>query len=169
MSNEFLGEELYVVIQKHIAAYKSLLDLMSNEMKYLVKFSIPEIQETNQNKDKLIHLIKELEKKRRHIVEKFCKWNGIRETTIPLLEISEKIGGKQGRALKNSHSVLSALMERVKLINEENKGFIEHSIETMDQLISSLGQIVTKKGVYTSSGEKNNKPKTKGKFFNKEF
>lgn len=145
----FHGLEAVIVNQFRIS--QSLLSLVENERKALVKGDIDGLNKLIEEKELLLDEMGQCENTRKGVCEKIALLNGFPETTS-MGDLLEKFQSVTVERIKRLHEGIITVQIKVKEINQGNQSLANINLERLDSLQEFLLSLFTPSSYYQPSG-----------------
>jgi flagellar biosynthesis/type III secretory pathway chaperone len=147
-------------MQKLAELHRQLLENVRTERRVLVQADLKEIQFVTQAKQGTLEEIRVVEVARmKHVTELAILWKvPLRDLHLTrIIQIVQERDAKLGEGFRNVLNVLTTLIQNVKDQNEENRSFLESSIEHIYQMKRNVVHEVNPHSVtYSQQGQKLN-------------
>lgn len=163
-----LYKELFELLGQLIKAYRLLLDSVRREKELLIEVNIDELNENNKAKDAAIDKLKTLEKKRIRIVRDLAGILNINETPVRLLDLAGAFEDQRSDELRNKHSVLDLLIQRVIELNKQNETLAQSALKNVTGAMSAIKETLKEKPTYERKGAVKNSPSQGGHLVRRE-
>jgi Trp operon repressor len=121
--------DLCDLLQRECDTYRSLLSLLQKERKIVVDCSIEDLIQTNKEKENLVLKIRILEQSRQALLEKIAEKMGVSPAELNLSNLEKRIKQPFVSTLRTLRSNLSAILQSIHDVNEENRVFLQHSVD----------------------------------------
>jgi len=155
-----------------IKLYRNLLDIVRKEKEALLQSQIDIIHENNKAKEGLLAKIRATDLVRERYARDLAQAVGSDAKTPRLLEIAQKMTGvgasPDADRLRQLHSILVLLIERVAEINKANAQYAENALKTLSMALGDVKSTLGGKKVYERKGKLNEGPNRAGNFVSKE-
>lgn len=158
--------------------YRTLLDLVRKEKEILVSANIEKINESNQNKEALLHKIRSHDSVRERYAKELGSLIGLTgaEAAKPkLLELSKKLQNisspEQADRLRAIHATLELLVKRSSELNKENEEYAQSALRSLNGAINNIKDTLGGKKTYGRQGanvKMSEGPDRAGNFVSKE-
>ncbi|MCB0413991.1 MAG: flagellar protein FlgN [Bdellovibrionales bacterium] len=135
-------------IHQMIKMYRELLEVVRKEKEILISADLPSLDENNKRKESLLFKLRQLEGERIKLVEDICKSEGLNKEEPRLLDLAIHFRGEEGDKLRNLHSVLVLLLNRIKNFNDQNESLVRAALESVNGAMNSIKQTLSQKPVY---------------------
>ena len=145
----------YVCLTKSLDAlvtvYRHLLELVRKENDVLICADLNEIPGINKSKEKMVLKINELEEQRIAASQSLAQ--DLKMDGEPrLLKLAGKLDSSRGEKLKQTHSVLSMLVQRISEINKKNATLANSALSHINGAMKSITDTLNENPTYRNSG-----------------
>lgn len=147
-----LYKSLQENIQQMIKMYRVLLDIVRKEKEILISANLKDLNENNKKKESLLFKLRQLEGERMKFVKDLCLHEGIKKEEPRLLDLAIHFEGEEGDKLRNIHSVLVLLLNRIKNFNDQNESLVRSALETVNGSMTSIKKDLNSNQTYESKG-----------------
>lgn len=144
--------DLSDLLRREFDVYRSLLSLLQQERRIVVDCSIEELIHTNKEKENLVLKIRILEESREAILERLAEKLGLPLRELTLSKLEEKLGDPFVDQLRNLRSKLSAILQSIREVNEENRAFLQHSVDFVKGSLALIRYLTGSSPKYMASG-----------------
>jgi flagellar biosynthesis/type III secretory pathway chaperone len=144
--------DLSDLLHREFDAYRSLLSLLQKERRIVVDCSIEQLIQTNKEKENLVLKIRILEQSREAILEKIADQMGLSPDTLTLSQLEERLKEPFARQLGALRSKLSAILQSIREVNEENRVFLQHSVDFVKGSLALIRYLTVPNPTYGGSG-----------------
>lgn len=155
---EELLSGLYASLQKLIGLHRQLLDIVRLEREALVTADLKSIQEATHSKQVMISSIHQAESERLGTTASIAAIlrKPVEELTLSKLIIQIQASDqKRAEQFRGALNALNILVKRIKEQNDDNKGFVEKSLEHIGAMKRNvLGESVAAAATYSQKGRK---------------
>lgn len=155
-----------------VKLYRNLLDIVRKEKEYLIQSEIEAINASNKAKDAVLTKIRAADIVRERYARDLAQAIGSDAKNPRLLEIAQKMTGvgasPEADRLRQLHSILVLLIERVAEINKANAQYTENALKTLSLALGEVKSTLGGKKVYERKGKLNEGPNRAGNFVSKE-
>ncbi len=155
-----------------VKLYRNLLDVVRKEKDFLLQSQIESINESNKIKDTLLTKIRAADMVRERYARDLAQAVGSDAKSPRLLDIAQKMTGvgasPEADRLRQLHSILVLLIERVAEINKANAQYTENALKTLSLALCDVKSTLGGKKVYERKGKLNEGPNRAGNFVSKE-
>ena len=152
---EFILADLSDLLYKEFDIYRSLLSLLQEERRIIVDCSIEDLIQTNKEKENLVLKIRILEQSREGILEKLADRIGLSSDELTLSTLEERLKEPFATQLQTLRSNLSAILQSIREVNEENRVFLQHSVDFVKGSLALIRYLTVSSPKYVASGALN--------------
>lgn len=145
-------EKLVNNLEEMLSQYRLLLDCVRAEKDLLIQSNIEKLNENNKIKEELLSTIKNTESLRILAVKEISQIVGINSVEPRLLEISQKLGGREGEKLKLIHSMLELLTKQLVQMNKDNATYAESALGTVNSAMQNIKEFFMGQKTYQKKG-----------------
>ncbi len=139
-------------LEEMIGQYRSLLDCVRKEKELLISTNIEKLNENNFNKEQLLIKLNGIENARISHTTELAAEIGLDTIEPRLLDMAKTIGGSRGEKLKNMHSALENLTQRLMEINKENSVYAESALSTVSSAMENIKDTLMGQKTYQKQG-----------------
>ncbi|MCB0422739.1 MAG: flagellar protein FlgN [Bdellovibrionales bacterium] len=151
------NEERYIKlvssIKELIKYYRALLQVVRKEKEILVSADLDLLNENNRTKEELLLKIRSKEAQRQSDAHDLALLEGLSPEGIRLQDFAIHFSGDKGEKLRNLHSVLKLLLERVKKINAENEILVSSALTNINGAMRAIKDSLVENKTYQKKGE----------------
>jgi len=152
--------DIETLFYNKIEAYEQLVEIFTQEKKSLESADIEAMWRYSDQKQKISNRIVEIRMCILTILNKFGILHGMDATTFHTPKIISLISGKQRQNLQKIYVSLIMIKNKVRLLSEENKKFVEDYLGILDELIGIITNAGKPKPVYDNMSNHNGVKKT---------
>lgn len=163
-----LYTDLVQNIEQMIKVYRHLLDVMRREKQILIDADLNELNENNQNKEKVLIKLRGLDARRLQLVSDIAKAVELKKENPRLLDLALHFGGDKGDKLRNLHSVLVLLLKRIQEYNVQNEQLIKSALDNVTGTLKNLKNSLMDKSTYEKKGKLKEQKVPDAQFVSKE-
>lgn len=163
-----LYSDLVQNIEQMIKVYRHLLDVMRREKQILIDADLNQLNENNQNKEKVLIKLRGLDARRLQLVSEIASSVEIKKEDPKLLDLAIHFGGDQGDKLRNLHSVLVLLLKRIQEYNVQNEQLIKSALDNVTGTLKNLKNTLIEKNTYEKKGKLKEQKNPEAQFVSKE-
>lgn len=149
---EFMLTDLSDLLRREFDIYRSLLSLLQKERRIVVDCSIEDLIQTNKEKENLVLKIRILEQSREAILEKLADRMGLLPDELTLSTLEQRLKEPFATQLRTLHSNLSAILQSIREVNEENRIFLQHSVDFVKGSLALIRYLTVSSPKYMASG-----------------
>ncbi len=164
-------ENLFQNLQTLVGLHKQLLDTVRMEREALVQVDLKTIDETTHAKQALIEAIRQAEGVRQRTLAEVALDFKTPVGTLTLSEVAIRVQGddiKKAEHFRSLQNTLVIMIQRITDQNEDNRQFLQHSLEHVRAMRgNAVGSGSKKSQVYGQHGKKV-LPPPGGRFISKE-
>ncbi len=142
--SDLLGEELDL--------YRSLLSLLQKERRTVVDCSIEDLIQINKKKENLVLKMRILEQSRQALLEKIAEAIGIPPEALTLSVLEERLEEPLANQLSTLRSKLRAILQSIREANEENRVFLQHSVDFVKGSLDLIRHLTLTSPTYMPTG-----------------
>lgn len=139
-------------LEEMIGQYRSLLDCVQKEKELLISTNVEKLNENNFNKEQLLVKLNGIESARINYAADLANEIGLKTTEPRLLEMAQVIGGSRGDKLKNMHSALENLTQRLMEVNKDNAIYAESALNTVSSAMENIKDTLMGQKTYQKQG-----------------
>lgn len=147
--------DLRDLLDRELDVYRSLLSLLQKERKIVVDCSIPELIQANKEKENLVLKIRILEQSREAIREDLAERMGLSPDELTLSTLEQRLKEPLATQLRTLRSKLSAILQSIREVNEENRVFLQHSADFVKGSLALIRYLTVSSPKYMASGALN--------------
>lgn len=148
-----LYEELQENLEKLIGIYRMLLDCVRREKELLIEVNVPELEENNKTKSAALKKLRRMENERIRIVRLLSQELNIKEEPVRLLDVAQKLPDmERAEKLRQKHSVLDLLVQRVIENNRQNEALAQSALKNVTGALDVIRDSVQEKPTYERKG-----------------
>jgi flagellar biosynthesis/type III secretory pathway chaperone len=144
--------DLSDLLCKEFDVYRSLLSLLQKERRIVVNCSIEELIQTNKEKENLVLKIRILEESWEAILEKIAEKMGLSMDEVSLSRLEERLKEPFASQLRSLRSKLSAILQSIREVNEENRVFLQHSVDFVKGSLALIQYLTVSSPKYMATG-----------------
>jgi len=154
---ETLYTRLIHNLDQEILFQQSLLQVLDKELSVLTSASMRGIEETNNQKEMLIHETRENASSRQIILDQLKKILGLQKDQQVMLSACEDRISDETMAgrMKSCHRTLINLMERVQINNQRNQEAIQAALDNVQGSLHFLKTMLFPTANYQKTGQYN--------------
>ena len=149
---ELMVTDLSDLLGKEYALYQSLLSLLQKERRIVVDCSATDLIQTNKEKENLVLKIRILEQSRQAIIEELAERMGLSSDELTLSTLEERLKEPFAGRLRTLRSKLSAVLQSIREANEENRVFLQHSVDFVKGSLALIRYLTVSSPTYVASG-----------------
>lgn len=149
---ELLLTDLSDLLGKELDAYRSLLSLLQKERRIVVECSVEELIQANKEKENLVLKIRILDQSREAILEGLADTMGLSRDGLTLSALEQRLKGPLATQLRTLRSELSAILKSIRDVNEENRVFLQHSVDFVKGSLALIRYLTVSSPKYMASG-----------------
>ncbi len=152
-----LLDSLSEILKEIVENYSLLLDIFQRERQFIIENSLHRLHDCIKQKETVILKLKMLEDSRISVTDKLATFiraasREPRAANITLSYLSDSTSEPYSSKFKSYRSRLLSLVQSIRDVNRENKGFIEMSMDTIRESFKFLNDITNPRPTYLSSG-----------------
>lgn len=140
------------LLGKEYDLYKPLLLLLQKERGIVVDCSAADLIQTNKEKENLVLKIRILEQSRQAIIEELADRIGLSPNAVTLSTLEERLKEPFAGRLRALRSNLSAILQSIREVNEENRVFLQHSADFIKGSLALIRYLTVSSPTYMASG-----------------
>jgi flagellar biosynthesis/type III secretory pathway chaperone len=159
---------LKIHLDEMVTFYRSLLDLIRLEKQLLISSDIEKLNLTNRDKEILLNKIKSADQVREKLASELANKIGLTTKPPRLLDLAKKHTGIFADQLRQIHSTLSLLIERVMEFNRENEKYALSALKSLNSALNEIKSTISGKKTYARKGQMEEGPHKSGNFVSKE-
>jgi len=148
---EFLVIDLTELMGMEFDIYRSLLSLLQEERSAFVDGSVEDLIQTCKKKDNLILKIRIVEQSREAILEKLANRMGLSRNELTLSNLEQRLKQPFATHLQTLRSNLSAILQSVQEMNEENQVYLQHSVDFVKRSLHLIRYLTVSSSKYVAS------------------
>ncbi len=152
--------DIETLFYQKIETYEELVDIFTQERKSLEAADIEAMWRYSDQKQKISARIIEIRTRILAIMSKFGILHGMNPTTFHTPKIISLVPKKQGQNLQKIYVALIMIKNKVRLLSEENKKFVEDYLGILDELIGIITNAGKPKSLYDHKSNCNTGKKT---------
>ncbi len=149
---ESILTDLCDLLHRECDTYQSLLSLLQKERKIVVDCSIEDLIQTNKEKENLVLTIRILEQSREAILEKLAEMMGLSSDELTVSILEGRVEEPFASELRSLRSNLSAVLQSIREVNEENRIFLQHSVDFVKGSLALIRCLTGSNPKYMASG-----------------
>jgi len=130
-----LISQLIGIIKREEDVLEKFLDCLNRQKEHIVRNSIEDFDLTVKEEERIIVLIREIERERMELVKSIASDAGAPDIQLTLTRLIEINLGEGSDELKNLKKTLSGLVERIKKANRVNQYLIRRSLSFIQKNI----------------------------------
>lgn len=151
-----------------VKLYRALFDIVRKEKELLIASDIENLNESNKTKEAVLLKVRTEDLVREKTAIELCKVVGADPRNPRLLEIAKKMKGEQAENLRQYHSTLTLMIERVSELNKENEIYTKSALRVLGRAMNEVKETLSGKKTYEKKGKMNEGPMQAGNFVSKE-
>jgi flagellar biosynthesis/type III secretory pathway chaperone len=144
--------DLSDLLHKELDVHRSLLSLLQKERRIVVDCSTEELIQTNKEKENLVLKIRILEQSREAILRKIADKMGLSADELTLSKLEERLKEPFATQLQTLRSKLSAILQSIREVNQENRVFLQHSVDFVKGSLALIRYLTVSSPTYMASG-----------------
>jgi flagellar biosynthesis/type III secretory pathway chaperone len=144
--------DLSDLLHKELDVHRSLLSLLQEERRIVVDCSTEELIQTNKEKENLVLKIRILEQSREAILRKIADKMGLSADELTLSKLEERLKEPFATQLQTLRSKLSAILQSIGEVNQENRVFLQHSVDFVKGSLALIRYLTVSGPTYMASG-----------------
>ena len=144
--------DLSDLLGKELDLYRSLLSLLQKERRTVVDCSIEDLIQINKRKENLVLKMRILEQSRQSLLEELAEAIGIPTEALTLSVLEERLEEPMATKLNILRSKLSAILQSIREANEENRVFLQHSVDFVKGSLDLIRHLTLTSPTYMASG-----------------
>jgi flagellar biosynthesis/type III secretory pathway chaperone len=165
--NSFI--KLLESLEQLITVHKSMLEVVRLEFEALTASDMEQLSEINAAKEKLVLKARSADAVRQRYVRELCRELNIKDENPRLSELAMASSMENGERLRNLHSVLTLIVQRVYDQNQQNAVLAQKGLEVVNGQLNSIRESASGNSkVYKREGEISNTGSRSGHFISKE-
>lgn len=165
-------EKLKTNLDELVKLYRGLLDLVRKEKDLLLTAQLEPLNESNRTKEALLAKIRAIDLIRERNARDLAQAVGADTRAPRLLEIAQKLQGQgpvESDRLRQLHSTLVLMIERVAELNRDNARFTESALHGLNMALGEVKNTLGGKKTYEKKGKMTEGPNKAGNFVSKEI
>lgn len=143
-----VSHRLLTQLDELVGHYKKLLELTRQETEVIEALDRAKLDEFNQQKDDILRKIKLTDSFRERYARELAHLLNIESDYPRLLELAEKVDAPLAEAFRQSHAVLTLIIERLAQVQRKNQLLVEAQLRVLQGALSELKASVTQKPTY---------------------
>lgn len=164
-----LVAKLVFNLEELVKYYRQFLDLARKEKELLLNSQdLESLTENNHQKETLITKIKSMDALRFRYAQELCVYLKIDSESPRLLEIAKYVSAAESERLRNLHSALDIVINRLVVINAENEKLAQSGLKFINGAVDTLKSALGGKKTYEKKGGYKVGPDQAGHFVNKQ-
>lgn len=169
MSHIRAVDNLVVILDNLVKAYRLLLDLVRTERELLVEARLDELQKLNADKEIMLAKISQIEDQRVRTLRELNYTYKLEGETPRLLDLARVVSGETGARLRSSHSTLEIVLKRVQEINSGNAELAQNALRVAKGAIEDIrSSMAPHQKTYERQGKIQNAPTAQPSFVSRE-
>jgi len=144
--------DLSDVLDKELELYRSLLSLLQKERRTVVDCSIEDLIQINKEKENLVLKMRILEQSRQTLLKKIAEVMGIPPELLTLSVLEERLEEPLAKQLSALRSKLRAILQSIREANEENRVFLQHSVDFVKGSLDLIRHLTLTSPIYMPTG-----------------
>lgn len=145
-------ENLVLNLDEMIHQYRLLLDCIHHEKKFLIQSDIEKLNDNNKLKEQILLNIKNIESSRLICARELGQILGLNAAEPRLLELADKLKGREGENLKITHATLELLTTQLIQLNKDNAVYAESALSTVSSAMENLKEFFMGQKTYQKKG-----------------
>lgn len=145
-------EQMISVLQQTERQYLELLPILQKEKQMIISARLDDIQKVSEEKERLLQSIRQLESRRKVLLDQLASDLEMKSEGLTLSAIAERVSPSYRTQLIRLRTSLKTIMAKVAAVNNESRALIHHCLGTIRQALSFLTPKSTDSSVYQSSG-----------------
>lgn len=160
--------KLSMNLEELIKLYRNLWDILKKEKDYLVSADIQKLEEINKEKESLLFKIRAVDAIRERLAKDLAAELKIQSQYPRLLEMAAVMNGDRADRLRNYHSTLDLLLQRLNNQNKENEEYTNAALQNLNGALNNIKETLAGKKTYEKKGRMTTGPEKSGNFVSKE-
>lgn len=145
-------EQLLNLLNEQSRYHRSLLAFLERETSTVRHSDLSGLNEVRDEKEKILSVCKQLEKKRTRLVADLAKSIGVAAGTLNLRKISHLVADPLANRFRQTHTEFLAVLSKLQEANQRNKHLLEHSLDLINGSINLLSKLQTSSTTYYRTG-----------------
>ena len=133
-----LEQKLIDTLQREVAIYEELLDIITREKEALIAFSTFELECCTSSQDSLVSEATELEFTRRSTVRMLAKERGVEGENFTLAEVVDWLSAQHAEQVRSLGERLRDLFTEIARLQDENASLIEGATHQIRRTVDTL-------------------------------
>lgn len=160
--------KLSINLEELIKLYRTLWDTLKKEKDFLVAADIPKLEEVNAEKESLLLKIRAVDSVRERLAKDLGMLLKVSSQNPRLLEMAAAIQGERADRLRNYHSTLDLLLQRLSAQNKENEEYTNAALQNLNGALGNIKETLAGKKTYEKKGRLKSGSENSGNFVSKE-
>lgn len=148
-----LYDSLIDILRREIEVYREIIEIIQEERRILLKPSLGGLDESNARKETWVLKARLLEEVRMNLVERIAAGLGVPVEEANLSVLASAGGEDKGEMLRECQSVLKALFQGLRDLNERNAALIDTSLQFLRDTAGFLNELLSPRTGYSGTGE----------------
>ncbi len=148
--------------------YRQLLDVVRKEKDFLIHVDLIEIDKTRIMKEELVGKARMADLLREKYAFQLGQLVGLQSQRPRLREIAAQMPMKEGDTLRQLHSALEMIIQRLQELNRENNQYAQTALKTLNGALGNIKETLAGKNTYERKGHYKQGPEVSGNFVSKE-
>lgn len=161
-------DKLMTNLDDILKQYRLLLDCVRKEKDLLIAADIDQLNESNALKEQITLKIKSLDQSRMNYATELAHIMHADTAQPRLLELAQKMGGTEGEKLRNMHSALDLVINRLSALNKDNAVYAESALRTVGSALENFKDHLAGQKTYQNKGKYKQGSSTSGHLVKKE-
>ncbi|MCX7978318.1 MAG: flagellar protein FlgN [Bdellovibrionaceae bacterium] len=148
--------------------YREMRSLLRQEQAILLSANIHDLQNNNQQKERLLQKIALADGARAHLASQVAAQLGLSTEAPRLLDLAKAAPARQGEELARCYRQLESLITEISSLNRENEVYARSALKTLDGAMGNIRETLAGKGTYQRKGGYRLGPDQAGNFVSRE-
>jgi flagellar biosynthesis/type III secretory pathway chaperone len=149
---EFLLRDLRDLLGQQVDHLKTLEQVLERQKEALVQRDIPAIVDSIEAQEECLKSVQRMEEVRAELMSRISSAMGFGPGGVTLRELTESLDPDVGRELRSTGQTMRDTLENIGRVNRENRNLVEHSLEFVREMLTSISCTGPDRETYESSG-----------------
>ena len=144
--------DLSDLLNREFDLCRGLLGLLQRERQVVVDCAVEELIQINKEKENLVLKVRILEQSREAILEKLAHRLDLPPEGLTLSALEQRLQEPFAAQLRVFRSNLSSILQSLREVNEENRVFLQHSVDFVKGSLALIRYLTVSSPIYMASG-----------------
>lgn len=150
-------EQLIEVLGQTERAYRQLLPIIEQEKQAAVGSQVEKLTSLGDEKKTVMARLANLDRRRSALLRQISKQFNIPAAELTISSLADRIMGPQADRLQSLSTSLGELVQKIRIVNEENRQVVQHCLKLIQSALGFLNRWMGPPGVYGASGRMNDR------------